>query len=74
MIQMKPDKEAFERICRELEKGHSPLNCKDIADVFGWPAIELFLILGTPSPEYCKEITELLRQIRNLQSVPRRSK
>lgn len=69
MIQMKPDKEAFERVCKQ-----NTLTCKDVVDVFGWPAIELFLIVGTPSPEYCKQISDLLKQISSNLRDNRRSK
>lgn len=43
MIQMKPDSEAFRRVCHRLERGEV-LTCKDVVDVFGWPAVELYLL------------------------------
>ncbi len=43
MIQMKPDREAFERVCEQLQRGET-LNCKHVVDVFGWPAVELYLL------------------------------
>ena len=44
MINTKPDRQAFERVCEKLDGigGHLTLN--DIVDVFGLPAFELLML------------------------------
>ena len=57
MIQMQPDREAFERVCKQLE--FEELNCKHLIDIFGWPVVELFLLMG---PEVTVNVLELIKK------------
>lgn len=60
---MEPDYVAFQKVCEELRNG-TPLNCKHIVDTFGWPAMELFLIM-TPVNEFVlKHFDEVMKAIR----------
>ena len=63
MIQMKPDKEAFDRVVKELEQ-LIPLNCQHVVDVFGWPAVELYLLIsGNESPKVISLLKDIRRKL-----------
>jgi len=66
MIQLKPDKEAFERVCKRLELNPfaEPLNFKDIVDVFGWPAVELYLLCTQENHKIIDLLKEIKRRLR----------
>ncbi len=67
MLQTKPDREAFEKVCKRFEGLNpfttEPLNCKDVIDVFGWPAVELYLLCIT-SDDKKHQVLELLKDIK----------
>jgi len=62
MLQLKPDKAAFIEVCHQLENGEF-LTCKHLVDVFGWPVVELLILLSSPSSSF--EILNALSAIRN---------
>lgn len=65
MIQVRPDKEAFERICNQMEKGHI-ITCRDVADILGWQVIELFLMLSMGNNEgLAEEVRQLMLDVRS---------
>jgi len=59
MIQETPDKEAFDRIYNNPY--HGALTIRDIVDVFGFPAVELFILNGNYSNEQFEELLECLQ-------------
>lgn len=46
-----PNREAFERLCQELEQGHA-LTLHDIADVFGIDFVYLLMGIVVPQPAW----------------------
>lgn len=62
-LRMKPDLEQLENVCNEL-KYDPTLNILQVVRVFGWPAVELFLLVSTGSTN--DTIIPLLIQIRDL--------
>jgi len=66
MTQMKPDREAFNRLAVLIETTNYTLNCKDVCDVFGWPAMELYILITQGESPQAKEITILLHDIKRL--------
>jgi hypothetical protein len=64
MIQMKIDKEALERVEYEIQTEGRALTLKDIVDVFGWPAMELIILLVIHE-DNTKNIEQLLVEIKH---------
>lgn len=63
MLQLKPDREAFDKVCKQLDSGEL-ITCKHLIDIFGWPVIELLIILSSSAPNY--EIINILTEIKEM--------
>ncbi len=71
MIQLKPDREAFDKLCedytRATDNGRSQyfnITARQIVDILGWPAVEILLMCGDYDKEQFSELLRALKLVR----------